>query len=241
MRLGDTDTAEAYLDRFMDLGTTSDAVGGLFHAIRLHVAVQSGRMERAAGYADEDLSQTERPDVTRFSSVVVLVYCGIIRASSGQLAEASRLFNAALLLCQEPAAAQMRGYTLFMFARAQAAAHDFTRAAEAADQALQVLEPAADMSIIVGALNVRAQLAEQLADLSTAGSLYARALRIVRAWNTSSFNTPGRSSVWPVCHFMPGSRTAHCAFLLRSTDTLSTAETSRPGMCSSDPNSCSVV
>ena len=190
MLLGDTDMAEVYLDRFTDMGTAGDAVGDLFQAIRLHVAVQSGRMERAVGYADEALSQTERPDVTRFSRVVVLVYCGIIRASSGQLAEASRLFNAALLLGQEPGAAHMRGYILFMLGRAQAAAHDFKGAADTADLALQALEPAADMSIMLGALNVRAQVAEQLGDLPTARSLYARALRIVRARDASSFNTP---------------------------------------------------
>jgi len=136
------------------------------------------------------LVQTERPDLTRWPRLVVLAYSGIIRAATGRLAEADRLFNEALRLCQGPGTAHMRGYTLFLFGRAQAAAHDFKAAAETTDQALQALELAGDKGLILGALNLRAQLAEQLGDLSAAGLLYGRALRIVRARGSSSFNTP---------------------------------------------------
>jgi predicted ATPase/DNA-binding CsgD family transcriptional regulator len=191
MLLGDADSAEAYLARSAEMRRAADATGGLFHAMRLSVAVQSGRMEHATDYANDALSHAERPDVTLWSRLVILLYCGVIRASNGKLADADRLFNAALALCQGPGTAHMRGYALFMFGRAQAAAHDFEAAADTTDRALQALELAHDRSLILGALNLRGQVAEQLEDFSAARAMYARGLRIVRARGSRSFNTPG--------------------------------------------------
>ena len=188
--LGNAETAEAYLERSTQLGEAGKAIGAYFHAIRFHVAVQSGRMEHAADYADEALSHLERTDVPPFHRLVVLAYCGLIRASSGRLAEAYRLFTAALLLCQGPGTAHMRGYTLFLFGRAQAAAYHFKAAADTTDQALEALELTHDTSVILGALNLRGQVAEQLGDVSAARSSYVRALRLVRARGSPSFNTP---------------------------------------------------
>ncbi|MBV9580573.1 MAG: response regulator transcription factor [Chloroflexi bacterium] len=192
MLLDDADSAVAYLDRVTKLGCAGDAIDGVFHAIRLHVAVQSGRVEHAVDYAEKALSCAERRDVTRWSRLIILVYCGVIRASNGGLAEADRLFNAAVALCQGPGTAHMRGYALFMFGRAQAAAHDFKAAADTTDQAIQSMESAPDRSVMLGALNLRAQVAQQLGDYSAARAGYAQALRLLRArgYESGSFNTP---------------------------------------------------
>ena len=181
MLLSDPDAAEVYLNRFRELDVAGDAVEGVFHAIRLHVAVHSGRMEHAAEYSDEALSHAERPNVTPFHRVAILAYCGLVHASNGEVAEAKALFARALSHSEDPDAAHMRGYTLFMFGRALAAAHDFNAAAETTDQAIQLMEPAPERTVMLGALTLRAQAAEQLGDMSGARSFYARALRMVRA------------------------------------------------------------
>jgi predicted ATPase/DNA-binding CsgD family transcriptional regulator len=190
MLLGDADTAEAYLARSKELCGADDSIHGLFNAIRLFVAVQSERMEHAADYADEALPYAGRSDVMRFHTLLILVYCGIIRASSDRLADGSELFKTALMLCQGPGTAHLRGYTLFQFGRAQAVAQDFEAAADTIDQALRALELTRDYSITLGALRLRGQVAEQLRDFLRARSFYHRALRMLRVRGSTSYHTP---------------------------------------------------